>query len=239
MSVEEQMLIVSKLAQMDMRLIELARVIKKGPSELAQYRKRLTAAETGLTEATAARTKAEEGRATAETELATTKRRLEQSRQNATRITSLEQQEASKIELSALEKRQKQYEDEIVSTKEAAELQALEVDDLEKEVTAAKQAMIETEARVPETVKEAKTQALSLWKKHEKQVKKLEPLVKRMYDVAISKGGNPMCTVIDKVCQSCHSMVPPQHLVETEQGKTIHVCSRCRRIIGKVMYSED
>lgn len=239
MSVEEQMLVVSKLAQMDMRLTELARVIKKGPSELAQYRKRLTTAEAGLTEATAARTKAEEGKANAETELATTKRRLEQSRQNATRITSLEQQEASKIELAALEKRQKQYEDEIVTNQEAAELHALEVDDHETTLAEARQAMTETEARVPEMVKEAKTEAVKLWNKREKQVKLLEPLVKRMYDVAISKGGNPMCTVIDKVCQSCHSMVPPQHLVEAVQSKTIHVCSRCRRIIGKVMYSED
>ncbi len=236
MSVEEQMVVLGKLAQQDLRLIELAGVLQQGPKELNQQRKAMAEAEVALGHAKRLKDEAEEARSQCEADLATAVRRLEQAQENAKRITTLEQAEASKVEIAALQKRREDCEAGILSNQESADASAKEIPRYSEALEEAKLAADDLEQQVPQLVQEARTEAVKRVASRERLVKKLEPLVNRMYNIAVSKGGGgPLTTVVDKVCQTCHNTVPPQYLVETIQQKTIHSCTRCKKIIGKVV----
>jgi len=238
MNVEEQLVMLSKLAQEDMRLTELGRVLQKGPRELAIHRRKCEEAEADLEATKQARQEAESARLNAENEFATSERRLEQALENAKRITSLEQSEASRVEIAALESRRDEYEEEVLRQMETVERLDGEIPGRQKTLSDAQQAYDAVERKVPQLVNRAKKEAIKRMKTREGMVADLDPLVRRMYQTAAGKGGNPLTTVVDKVCQSCHNTVPPQYLVETEQGRAIHVCTRCTRIVAKVVYSD-
>jgi uncharacterized protein len=237
MSVEEQMVLLGKLAKEDIRLIELAGVLQKGPKELGQHRKILEQKQAELTRLQEAQKVAEEAKAQCESDLATTVRRLEQAQENSKRITSMDQAEASKVEITALEKRRADNEAGLQRNLETAETRKSEIPACEQILEETTLFVDDLEQQVPRLVEEAKTEARKRLKVRERHVKKLETLVRRMYDIASTAqhGGGPLTTVIDKVCQTCHNTVPPQYLVETVQQKTIHSCTRCKKIIGKVI----
>lgn len=237
MSVEDQMVLLGKLAKEDIRLIELAGVLQKGPKELGQHRKILEKKQAELTRLQEAQAAAEEAKAQCEADLATTVRRLEQAQENAKRITSMDQAAASKIELAALEKRRADNEAGILRNLEAAEARKAEIPACEQILEETKLFVDDLEQQVPRLVEEAKAEARKRLVVRERHLKKLETLVRRMYDIAstAAHGGGPLTTVIDKVCQTCHNTVPPQYLVETVQLKTMHSCTRCKKIITKVI----
>ena len=238
MNVEEQLVLLSKLAQEDMRLTELGRVLQKGPKELAIHRRKCQEAEAALDETKELRKGTDAARLEAENGMATSTRRLEQAVENAKRITSLEQSEASRVEIGALENRRDEFEEEILRQMETVERLDGEIPSRENTLVAAQKVYDQVERKVPQLVNSAKKEAIKRMKTREDLVAGLDPLVRRMYQTAAGKGGNPLTTVVDKVCQSCHNTVPPQFLVETEQGRAIHVCTRCTRIVSKVVYSE-
>ena len=238
MNVEEQLILLSKLAQEDMRLTELGRVLQKGPKELAVHRRKCEEAEAALEKAKQARADTDTARLDAETGMATSDRRLEQAQENAKRITSLEQSEASRVEIAALENRRDDFEEEILRRMETVDRLDTEVPLRKKELAEAQKTYDKVERKVPQLVNSAKREAIKRMRTREDLVAELDPLVRRMYQTAAGKGGNPLTTVVDKVCQSCHNTVPPQYLVETEQGRAIHVCTRCTRIVSKVVYSD-
>jgi len=238
MNVEEQLVLLSKLAQEDMRLTELGRVLQKGPKELAVHRRRCEEAEAALEETRRLKEEADRARLDAENGMATSERRLEQAVENAKRITSLEQSEASRVEIAALESRRDDFEEEILRQMEAIERLDGEIPPRKNALQEAQKAYDEVERKVPQLIDSAKKEAVQRMKTREGLVAGLDILVRRMYQTAAGKGGNPLTTVVDKVCQSCHNTVPPQYLVETEQGRAIHVCTRCTRIVSKVVYTD-
>lgn len=239
MNVEENMLILGKLSRADRRLTELQVILKDGPRELRDHRRSRDEAVKTVENARADRQRAEAARHDAERELDLTERRLLQSHENAKRIATEVQMEASNIELGALQKRRDGWEEEVLAEMAQAEKIDGLIPGLQQDLEAVEAALAKVERSVPEMIKEAKREAVALLRVRDGLLKELDAVVRRLYDTAATRGGNPMTTVLDKVCQVCHTTVPPQYLVETQQEKAIHVCTGCKRIIGKVLHSEE
>ncbi len=239
MNIEEQMLILGRLSRADLRLKELAGVLKQGPRELGEHRTAMESAQTALEDATTRLTEAEEGRAEAEKELATTKRRLAQSQENAKRIATEAQHEASQIEVAALQRRKEDWEEKILALMTGAEELQGQIPKLKTSVKGAEKAFAKVEKSVPELVGTAKQEAVALLRARDQILGTLDAPVRRLYETAASRPGSPLTTVLDKICQSCHTRVPPQYLVETVQAKAVHICPNCKKIVGKVMHSDD
>jgi len=88
MSFQEDMLKLSKLAQDEVRIGELLRVLQGGPVELRKKTEERDAARLELEESQSARDEFDEARSDADRDFATTKQRLAQSRENDKRITT-------------------------------------------------------------------------------------------------------------------------------------------------------
>jgi len=147
---------------------------------------------------------------------------------------------ACNVEIANLERRHKELEERVIEKMTATEDLVARIPGMEKAVTATENELAQVESDVPRLMEEAKTEAqqLALARKH--ALESLDPVLRRRYTVAAKiPGTNPMTTVIDKVCQTCRNMVPPQLLVETQQERAIHVCMRCKKFIGKVLWTPD
>ncbi len=236
---DEQMLTLSKLAKADVRLHELEAILKRGPRELGEHRLAHQKAEEALAAAQQGRKDAEEGRATAEKELAATERRLVQSKENAKRIATEVQLEASKIEIEALQTRRDEWEEAVLAQMTLGEKFEAKIPGLKKTLKAETAAMAKVEKSVPELVESAKQEAIALLRARDQILGTLDAVVRRLYQTAAHRGGSPLTSVLDKICQTCHTRVPPQYLVETLQSKAIHVCPNCKKIVAKVMHSDD
>lgn len=238
-SIDEQMLTLSKLAKADVRLHELEAILKSGPRELGERRATHKRAEEALASAQQGRKDAEEAKATAEKELATAERRLEQSKENAKRIATEVQLEASKVEIAALQTRRDEWEDTVLAQMALAEKFEKRVPGLKKALKTAVAELAKVEKTVPELVEKAKKEAVTLLRKRDKTLANLDAVVRRLYQTAAHRGGSPLTSVLDKICQTCHTRVPPQYLVETLQSKAVHVCPNCKKVVAKVMHSDD
>jgi len=240
MTFQDDMLVLSKLAQAEIRIGELLRVLQGGPVELKQKTVERDGIQAKLEATEQRKGEAEDARREAERDLATAKQRLEQSRENAKRIATETQMEASKIEIAALEKREAEFEELVIEKMSEIEELTAAIPKLKKALDQANQELQQVEADVPKLMEEAKTEAQGLARQRQDAIASLDPVLARRYKVAAKiPGSNPMTTVIDKVCQTCRNLVPPQYLVETQQERTIHVCMRCKKFIGKVLWSSD
>lgn len=240
MSFQEDMLELSKMAQDEVRIGELLRVLQKGPVELQQKTRERDEAQAALEEAERLHEEARTAHGQAEKDLATTRQRLAQSRENAKRITTETQMEASKVEIASLERRQREFEDQLVQTMEQSEELEQRIAELKATLDSTAAELTRLEAETPKLMGEAKSEAQQLALTRQRRLEAMDPVLRRQYNVAAKiPGTNPMTTVIDKVCQTCRNLVPPQYLVETQQERTIHVCPRCSRFIGKVLWSPD
>jgi predicted nucleic acid-binding Zn-ribbon protein len=239
MNIDEQMLTLGKLSRADLRLKELTAVLKEGPRELGEHRKAMEAAQSSLEETEQQREEAVEGRAEAEKELVTTERRLTQSQANAKRIATEAQHEASQIEVTALQRRRDEWEDQVLVRMTRAEELEGKIPGMKKAVKKTEKAYGKVEKSVPELVGSAKREAVALLRARDQILGTLDAPVRRLYETAASRPGNPLTTVLDKICQTCHTRVPPQHLVETLQSRAVHICPNCKKIVGKVMHSPD
>jgi|ETNmetMinimDraft_26_1059896.scaffolds.fasta_scaffold40958_2 predicted nucleic acid-binding Zn-ribbon protein len=239
MNIEEQMLTLGKLARADLRLKELTAILKEGPRELGEHRSALETAQATLEETKQQRKAAEEGRAEAEKELVTTERRLTQSQANAKRIATESQHEASQIEIAALQRRRDEWEEQVLVRMTRAEELESKIPGMKKTVKKTETAFGKVEGSVPALVDSAKREAVALLRARDQILGTLDAPVRRLYQTAASRPGNPLTTVLDKICQTCHTRVPPQHLVETLQSRAVHICPNCKKIVGKVMHSDD
>lgn len=239
MNMDEQLTLVTKLAQNDKELMRLQGVLRNGPTEVKQYENEVEAARDKLaqTDKELEETRAERGKA--DGDLATLNRRLDQARANSKRVTTEQQMKANQTEIAALQAKCDAKEEEIIVLMNRLE-------SLDKALPECKTALEEAEVMfettkeaVPETMKKAKVEMQERIDQRNKYGMQLDVQVRRQYEVAIRQKGRPLTTVLDQICQSCHTKVPPQFLVEHAQGRDIHTCLTCKRIITKVMYSDD
>lgn len=238
-SIDEQMLTLSKLAKADTRLHELEAILKSGPRELGERRAGHQKAEEALAAAKQGRKDADEARATAEKELATAERRLQQSKDNAKRIATEVQLEASKVEIAALQARRDEWEEAVLAQMALGERFQKQLPGLKKALKTESAELAKVEKSVPELVEKAKKEAIALLRTRDQILGTLDAVVRRLYQTAAHRRGSPLTSVLDKICQTCHTRVPPQYLVETLQSKAVHVCPNCKKIVAKVMHSDD
>lgn len=235
---DETLLALSRLAQADLMLEELNRTLKAGPKELDEHRSALQEIEAAVETGNVDKSAHEEARAQAEKDLSSTKRKLKQSTENAQRVTTATQAEASSVEINSLEKQVSKYEQKVLKEAEAAEAIGKQVPVLEKKAKKTARAMKKVESSVPTLVEHARKEIGQFAAARRQLIKMLDPLPRRMYNTAAQTGGSPLTTVVDKICQTCHTMAPPQNIVEMDQGRAIHVCAGCKKIITKVIYND-
>ncbi len=238
MTHEETLLALSRLAQADLMIAELNRTLKAGPKELDEHKAALQETEAAVEQGKLDQKAHEEARGQAEKDLSSTKRKLKQSGENAQRVTTATQMEASRVEINSLEKQVLKYEQKMLKESEAAEAIAKELPKLEKKAKKTAKAMNKVESSVPDMVENARKEIGQFAAARRQLIQMLDPLPRRMYNTAAQTEGNPLTSVVDKICQTCHTMAPPQNIVEMDQGRAIHVCAGCKKIITKVIYND-
>jgi predicted nucleic acid-binding Zn-ribbon protein len=238
LNVEEQMLIMTKAAQLDLRIAELRVIQHHGPAELRQLTADRDAALAQLQQLLAERAELVEIRRVADDDLATAQRRLEQSRANAKRVTTQEQAEASKVEIHALEGKVAGAEEQLLRTMDGLERIDRQLPALQAETDRTGKKLDVVEKSAPGVIRAANEEIEARLDARNGYIAQMTPQVRRMYQTAASRGGNPLTVVLDKTCQTCFAHNIAQHIVEIEQGRAIHHCVGCKRIIAKVFHED-
>ncbi len=237
-TIEEQLLILTKAAQLDLRIAELRAIQQHGPAELRQLRADRDAAMETQQRLEAERAELVERRRQAEDDLATAERRLVQSQENAKRVTTQEQAEASKVEIRALEGKVADAEERVLAAMDALEGIDARLPEVAAAAERAVRALDEVERSAPEVIRAATEEIAARTDARDGYIAQMPAHVRRMYQTASHRGGNPLTVVVDKTCQTCHAHNIAQHIVEIEQGRAIHHCVGCKRIIAKVFHEE-
>lgn len=123
-------------------------------------------------------------------------------------------------------------EDEILEKMMGLDAQNTAIKKIEGELQDLKNKYAQKEQEVKQKIKELDEKLARLKEEREGLVKDIDPELFRRYNRILAHvKGEALVPIVERSCQGCHTLLPPQVFVDIRRGKELIFCENCARLL--------
>jgi predicted nucleic acid-binding Zn-ribbon protein len=229
---EEQLSVLIRLQEIDLKVRRLQEQQKKHPELLAAFERRREQNRAGLEQVREALATAQKNKRDRDKDLEVGAQKVEKLKARTTDIKTNKEYTAHLKEIENAEKENKAIEDEILVLMEridaaAAQIGAAEARATEEETAIAAEQK-EQEASYASVEEELKT----CLAQREQVLISVQPGILKQYErLLLSKAGMAMAEARGEACSGCYMSIPPQVFVNVKKNESVINCPHCGRIL--------
>ncbi len=232
MSVNEQLKGLIELQQIDLKILNIKRILDEIPIRISEAERPLNDIQASLEGIKQKLASLEKEKRNKEMQLDDTIEKINKLRSRFKEIKTNKEYQAYLKEIESLEKERYSIEDEILIVME-------EIDNISKrlilEEEKQKQEKEKIESFKNSMIQEKTEREEELKKIKEMRIKLVEKIDEELYDQYINLietyNGLAVVEAVNEICQGCNMNIPPQLFVELKKNEDIIHCPQCRRIL--------